>query len=403
VTTPVLAGLRVVEGSAFVAAPSAGMALAQLGADVIRFDQIGGGLDANRWPRTADGRSLYWAGLNKGKRSIAVDLRTAEGQELVTALVAAPGPDAGIFVSNFPARGWMGYEALRARRPDLVMVNVTGNRDGSTAVDYTVNCAVGYPFATGPEALSSPVNHVLPAWDVITGQMVVVAVLAAERHRRRTGEGQLVTIALSDVAIATVAHLGHVAEAEVNGTGRARLGNDVYGAFGRDFATADGRRVMAVAISARQWRNLVGAMELGEPMAQLEARLGRDFRDEGQRFEARAAIAAVMEPWFGRHTLEEVRTRFDAADVCWGPYQTFQQLVAEDPRCSEANPLLERVDQPGVGPYLAPGSPLEFSAVDRGPVAPAPTLGQHTDEVLADVLGLSSAEIAALRDRGVVA
>ena len=146
VQTPPLDGLRVIEGSAFVAAPSGGMTLSQLGADVIRFDQIGGGIDFRRWPLTADGESIYWAGLNKGKRSIAVDLRSDRAKELLTALIG----DAGTFLTNFPARGWMGHEALSQHCDDLVMLAITGNRDGSTALDYTVNCAVGYPNATGP-------------------------------------------------------------------------------------------------------------------------------------------------------------------------------------------------------------------------------------------------------------
>jgi 2-methylfumaryl-CoA isomerase len=403
VTAPVLAGLRVVEGSAFVAAPSAGMALAQLGADVIRFDQIGGGIDYQRWPVTADGRSLYWAGLNKGKRSIAVDLRRAEGRELVTALVAAPGEGGGIFLSNFPARGWMGYEALRRHRDDLIMLNVTGNRDGSSAVDYTVNCAVGYPFVTGPASATGPVNHVLPAWDVITGQMVVVGLLAAERHRSRTGDGQLVTLALSDVAIATVANLGHVAEVQINGADRARIGNDMYGAFGRDFTTADGRHVMVAGISLRQWQNLVEATGLTERMEQLQGALQLDFAREGDRFTARESIATLVAPWIANRSLEQVRTIFDEHDVCWGPYQTFAELVEHDPRCSIANPMMADVDQPGIGRYLAPGSPLEFSGAARQAVVAAPVLGQHTDEILAEVLGLTSAEIGRLHDDGTVA
>ena len=140
VTAP-LAGLSVVEGTAFVAAPTGGMALAQLGADVIRFDQVGGGIDHGRWPLTADGVSLYWNGLNRGKRSLAVDLRDPEVNDLLTELVAR----AGNFLTNFPARGWMAYEELRVRREDLVMVAITGSHDGTTALDYTVNCAVGYP------------------------------------------------------------------------------------------------------------------------------------------------------------------------------------------------------------------------------------------------------------------
>src|SRR4249920_3148679 len=117
-----LSGVRVVEGSAFVAAPSGGMTLAQLGADVIRFDQIGGGLDHERWPLAKNGQSHFWAGLNKGKRSIELDLRSPEGRELASALVTAPGSEAGLFLTNFPARGWLSYDALHERRADLIMV-----------------------------------------------------------------------------------------------------------------------------------------------------------------------------------------------------------------------------------------------------------------------------------------
>src|ERR1700710_3026675 len=164
-TQGVLEGLRVVEGSAFVAAPLGGVTLAQNGADVIRFDQIEGGLDFQRWPLAEDGQSLFWAGLNKGKRSIEIDLRSDEGRELASALIAAPGPEAGLFLTNFPARGWLDYEALRRRREDLIMVALTGNADGSSEVDYTVNPATGFPWATGPPGSAEPPNSVLPAWD----------------------------------------------------------------------------------------------------------------------------------------------------------------------------------------------------------------------------------------------
>ena len=140
----ILKGLRVVEGSAFVAAPLGGMTLAQLGAEVIRFDPIGGGLDHGRWPLTHDGKhSLFWAGMNKGKRSIAVDFRKPRGQELLTQLVCAPGEGAGLFSTNFPARGWLSYEARKAQRADRIRLNVSGRRDGG-AEDYLIK-----PFAFG--------------------------------------------------------------------------------------------------------------------------------------------------------------------------------------------------------------------------------------------------------------
>ena len=401
--TGILMGMRVVEGSAFVAAPLGGMTLAQLGADVIRFDPIGGGLDAHRWPVTAGGRSLFWAGLNKGKRSIAVDMRSSRGKELLTELITAPGDDAGLFLTNFPAVGWLDYATLTARRPDLIMVNIVGNPDGSSAVDYTVNPATGFSWTTGPSNLSTPVNHLLPAWDAITGTLAATGLLAAERQRRIEGTGQFVRLALADVALATVGHLGNIAEVQINKTERAKYGNYLYGAFGCDFATKDGKRVMVVGLTPRQWRSLVTAAGIADACGHVEKLLGVDLSKEGDRFAARYVISALIEPWVSSRTLSEVREVFDAHDVCWGPYQTFAELVSTDPRCSPANPMFAEVDQPGIGTYLMPGSPLEFSANDRVPPAPAPQLGQHTDEILAGVLGLSGAEIGRLHDEGVVA
>jgi 2-methylfumaryl-CoA isomerase len=399
----VLDGLRVVEGSAFVAAPLGGMALAQLGADVIRFDNIGGGIDFHRWPCTEDGTSLFWAGMNKGKRSIAVDVRREAGQELVAALITAPGPDRGVFLSNFPARGWLSDERLRARRDDLIYVNIIGNPDESTAVDYTVNPSSGFAYATGPAGGALPTNHVLPAWDIATGMTAAAGLLAAERHRSRTGVGQHVSLSLADVAFAMVANLGYLAQAQVLNQDRPPIGNDMYGAFGRDFPTLDGRRVMVVAISLKQWESLVEATGIGEHLPAIEKALGVDLRLEGDRFRARDALAAFIAPWVAARTLEDIATAFDAKGVCWGPYQTFRQLLDDDWRTSGANPMFAEIEQPGVGRVRAPGSPLSFSALTRQPPAPAPRLGQHTVEVLAHDLGLTQVEIGRLHDDGVVA
>ncbi|MFN8218231.1 MAG: CoA transferase [Solirubrobacterales bacterium] len=398
----ILAGMQVVEGSAFVAAPLGGMTLAQLGADVIRFDQIGGGLDYGRWPLAEGGQSLFWAGLNKGKRSIALDLRRPEGRELATALVAAPGPEAGLFLTNFPARGWLDYEELRQRREDLIMVALTGNRDGTSEVDYTVNPATGFPWATGPRNLAEPLNSVLPAWDVAMGTLAAVGLLAAERHRGRTGEGQRIGLSLSDVAFAMVGNLGRIAEVTLGARDQPKDGNYLYGAFGHDFETREGRRLMVVALTARQWSALRDATGIGEACESIERATGHDLDTESGRFEARDLIAALLRPWFAARELPEVRQAFAGTGVSWGPYQTFRQLVEEDPRASAANPMFEAVEQPGIGTYLMPGTPLEFSGLERAPVRRAPLLGEHTDEVLADLLGLSPTEIGRLHDDGVV-
>jgi 2-methylfumaryl-CoA isomerase len=399
----VIEGMRIMEGSAFVAAPLGGMTMAQLGADVIRFDPIGGGLDRGRWPVTAKGRSLFWAGLNKGKRSIQVDLSSDEGRELVAALITAPGPDAGLFLTNFPARGFLDYERLADRRADLIMVNIVGNYDGSSAVDYTVNPSTGFPWATGPRHLSVPFNHLLPAWDAITGALATTSLLAAERARTRTGAGQYVQVALSDTAFWMVGNLGKIAEVQINRHERVKDGNYLYGAFGRDFSTKDGHRVMIVALTTRQWRSLVKATELGYAFDAIARLMDVDLDEEGDRFAARELLGATLKPWVFARTLEELREIFDRHGVSWGPYQTFTQLVERDPRCSTVNPMFGEVEQPGIGTYLMPGSPLVFSGAERLPPARAPLLGEHTDEVLAGLLGLSDSEIGRLHDRGIVA
>ena len=398
-----LDGLRVVEGSAFVAAPLGGLTLAQLGADVIRFDTIGGGLDYQRWPVTDEGVSLYWAGLNKGKRSIALNLSRPEGRELATALITAPGDDAGVFLSNFPAQGWLADERLRAQRADLVYLNIIGNPDGSTAVDYTVNASSGIASATGPVGSLLPVNHALPAWDIATGLNAAIGLLAAERHRRRTGEGQFISLSLADVAFTMVANLGFLAQAQLTHENRPPLGNDMYGAFGRDFATKDGRRVMVVAISLNQWHTLVRATGIEEHLPQIERAFQADFRKEEDRYRARDAIAALMKPWFEARTLDDVRKALDEHGVCWGPYQTFTQLLDDDWRASVENPVFGTVDHPGIGPLLTPTSPLRFADVFNEAAGPAPLLGTHTDEVLEEVLGLTPVEVGRLHDDGLVA
>ena len=163
-----LADLRIVEISAFVAAPLGGMTMAQMGAEVIRIDPIGGGIDFNRWPVAPSGASLYWAGMNKAKRSVALALDKPEGRALAQAIATAPGPGAGIVLTNLPPLPGLDYASLKAKREDVILLRLIGNRDGTAAVDYTVNAASGFPLVTGQSGSTGgpPVNNVLPVWDM---------------------------------------------------------------------------------------------------------------------------------------------------------------------------------------------------------------------------------------------
>ena len=369
----ILAGLRVVEASAFVAAPLGGMTLAQLGADVIRIDAPQGGLDYRRWPVAEDGTSLFWTGLNKGKRSVVIDVATSRGRELAQALITAPGDEAGILLTNFRPRGWLDFAALKARRTDLIQLTIQGNRTGGSAVDYTVNARMGLPYLTGPPGSEGAVNHVLPAWDLLTGQLAAIGLLAAERHRRRTGEGQHVKLALEDAALATISHLGWIAEAQLGGD-RPRCGNDLFGAFGRDFVTRDGERVMVVGLTLKQWRSLCAATGIADAVAALGALRHVNLDDEGQRFRAREPLSALVGGWIRARSFANVASVFDTHAVCWSRYQSIKQLVERDPACSEQNPMFRMVEQSGVGSVLIPATPLDFGSGRTSPQA-APRLG----------------------------
>ena len=397
-----LEGIRIVEGSAFVAAPLAGMTLAQMGADVIRFDRIRGGLDHGRWPVTTTGRSLFWAGLNKGKRSLAVDIATPRGQEVVTRLICQPGEGRGIFLTNLGARGWMNYAALRRHREDLIVVSVIGDRRGAPHVDYTVNPALGFPDATGLEGTTEPVGHVLPAWDCCTGLQAALGILAAERHRRLTGRGQVVEVALKDVALAMLGNLGIIGEVAINGVDRPKIGNALYGAYAQDFLCKDGARVMVVALTQRQWDNLKAATGTATAFDDLASALSVDLDVEGIRFEHRQAITQVLKPFFDARGIEDFAQGFSKAGVTWSRYRTFARVVEEDPDCSTDNPMFALVEQPGIGTYPTPGNPTTFSDLARIPPEPAPALGEDTDAILTE-LGYSDAEIGRLHDDGVVA
>jgi 2-methylfumaryl-CoA isomerase len=391
-----LTGVTVVEISSFVAAPLCGMTLNQLGAQVIRVDPIGGASDTQRWPLTADGTSIYWTGLNKGKRSATIDLRSPDGQELVRRLIVEGD---GIVVTN-AVLPWLTHELLAAKRPDVVHVQLLGRGDGSTGVDYTVNAGIGYPLVTGPANHAGPINHVLPAWDVCCGLYAALAVVAAVRRRDQTGEGARISLALEDVALATAGNLGLLTEPQAIGTQRERLGNAIYGQYGQDFTSQDGIAFMVVLLTGRHFRDLVDVTGTGAAVVALADALGVDFNVEGDRYRYRDVLSGLFAPWFGDHTAEEIIAALSGTTVLFERYRTFAEVV-EDPKVT-ANPLFSTLHQPGIGDYLAPAMPTAFDGVHPAS-APAPALGQHTADVLTESLGLTAADIERLTSAKTIA
>ena len=403
-----LSGLSIIEASSFVASPTIGLYCGQFGAEVIRVDHLAGGLDYDRYMLTGEGRSLSWENLNRGKKSVALDLRSGEGRELLVELAAKTGN----LVTNLPERSFLGHQAIRAKQPDgaaeLVSVRIMGWHDGRQAMDFTVNAASGYPLMCGPEdwdmETAPPVNQVLPAWDFITGAYGAFALVSAIRHREQTGQGSELRIPLGDVAIGTVANSGSMAEMLYRGGDRERLGNAIWGAFGRDFRSRDGVRFMVAALTEKQWHGLVAAFDADAKIAELESELGVCFADgDTPRFANRHRLFALFQSIAETLDYDELAARMAAEGTTFERYRTMFE-AANDPVLVADNPLFARTTgNPSGFEYPAPRSFANIPGREAGDPAPAPYLGQHTEEVLAERLGLSSGQIGALVDKGLAA
>ncbi|MGB3739587.1 MAG: CoA transferase [Pontixanthobacter sp.] len=396
--------LSVVEVSSFVASPTAGLYCAQMGAEIIRVDQIGGGLDYDRYQLTEEGRSLSWENLNRAKKSVAVDMRNEEGRELVRELARATGQ----LITNVPEKSFLSHAAVAEGRPDMITVRIMGWGDGRQAMDFTVNAASGYPLMTGPaewdQDEAPPVNQLLPAWDFITGAYTAFSLLAALRHRDRTGEGSELRIPLGDVAIGTVANSGSMAEMLFRGGDRPRLGNAIWGAFGRDFRSKDGLRFMVAALTSKQWAGLIEAFGVAEQVAAIETEHGVSFaHSDHNRFTHRDALFALFQSVADTLDYDTLAKRLAAAGTTFERYRTMHE-ASTDPELVTNNPFFgPSTDNPSGFEYPAPGPFANMPERPRGAPKPAPYLGADSEEVLAERLGLGSGTIAALIDKGLVA
>ena len=401
---PLLSGLSIIEASSFVASPTAGLYCAQMGAEVIRVDHKAGGLDYDRYMLTAEGRSLSWENLNRAKKSVALDLQSPQGRELLVELAARTGQ----MITNLPVESFLSHARVAEQRADLVSVRIMGWHDGRQAMDFTVNAASGYPLMTGPAewdmATAPPINQVLPAWDFITGAYCAFALLAGLRHRDATGEGSELRVPLGDVAIGTMANSGAMAEMLYRGADRERLGNAIWGAFGRDFVSRDGKRFMVAALTPKQWASLIEAFGVAEKIAALEAQLNVDFSSGDRvRFDNRQALFDLFQRAADRFDYADLADRLAKAGATFERYRTMHE-AANDPVLVADNPLFgPSPANPSGFAYPATRSFANIPEREAGDPRPAPYLGEHSEEVLTERLGMASGEIARLIDAGIVA
>jgi crotonobetainyl-CoA:carnitine CoA-transferase CaiB-like acyl-CoA transferase len=403
-----LSHLRVLDLSRVLAGPTAGQILADLGAEVIKVERPGRGDDTRHWGppwlRDAAGRdtaeSAYYLSANRGKKSVAIDITCAEGQRLVRELAAR----SDVLLENFKvgglARYGLDYDALARINPGLIYCSITGFGQGGPyaqrpGYDFLIQAMGGLMSVTGEPDGSpggGPQKVGVALADVMTGLYAGIGVLAALAHREHTGEGQHIDLALLDVQVASLAN--QAMNYLVSGRTPERLGNAHPNIVPyQSFAAADGHFIVAVG-NDDQFQRLCAALE--------RESWGSDprFTTNAARVTHRDALVPMLSEIFAAGSRSEWLRRLEAAGVACGPINTVDQVFA-DPQVRHRG---MRADLPhpqaGVAPTV--GSPFKLS---RTPVQlgdAAPTLGQHTDEVLAEVLGLDAEQRTALRERAVI-
>ncbi|MCH8036406.1 MAG: CoA transferase [Proteobacteria bacterium] len=401
-----LHGLRVFDLTRILAGPTCTQILGDLGAEVIKIERPGSGDDTRRFgpPFLKDGagretaESAYFLSSNRNKRSVTLDLTQPEGQALARRLVG----HCDVLVENFKhgglAKYGLGYAQLEAECPGLVYCSITGfGQTGPYAskpgYDVLIQGMGGFMSLTGaPDG--APQKAGVPIADLMAGMYAAVAINAALRHREATGEGQYIDIGMLDtqVAMLTIQGLNYLA------TGQApkRLGNAHPNIVPyQTFATADGDIILAVGNDA-QFQRFCAFAEVPE-LADDEKFSTNEARVRN-RDELIERLAPVLAGRASRHWIEGLAAR----NVSCGPINTLDQVFA-DPQVVARGMKLE-MPHPAVGGAPVPliASPIRMSATPPSYRHPPPMLGQHTDEVLAELLGLDQAELAGLRERGVI-
>ncbi|MBU2602330.1 MAG: CoA transferase [Actinobacteria bacterium] len=391
-----LEGIRVLDLSRVLAGPLCAMMLADLGADVIKVERPGGGDETREWgPPWAGTESAYYLCVNRNKRSVTVDMKSDEGRALVRRLAA----DADILVENFKTgtldRMGLGYEALKAENPGLIYCSITGfGQTGPDAdqpgYDFAIQGRGGVMSITG-EIDGPPMKVGLAIVDVTAAMNAAIAILAALESRHRTGVGQSIDISLLDSQVAWL--INRASNYLVGGATPKRYGNAHPNIVPYEtFRGSDKWFNVAVGNDSqfRRFTQLIDAPELAsEPR----------FATNPMRVENRGELIATLAGYLERRPADEWLALFHREKIPAGPINSIPE-VFEDPQVI-AREMMVEMQHPTAGTIKLVGSPLKMSETPAAYYRHPPLLGEHTDEVLAE-LGYDESEVAALRASGTV-
>lgn len=396
--TAPLKGIRVLDLSRVLAGPWCTQMLADLGADVIKVEKPGEGDDTRGWGppfiTEADGErgdAAYFLSANRGKRSVAIDIARPEGQELIRRIAAV----SDVLVENFKLGGLkkygLDYDSLRKINPRLIYCSITGfGQQGPYAAragyDFMIQGMSGLMSITG-EPQGDPMKVGVAFADIFTGLHAVIGITSALHHRERTGEGQFLDLALLDSQVAVLANQS--SNYLVGGKAPGRLGNAHPNIVPyQTFETKDGYMIVAVGNDRQftEYCRIIGLPQLsGDPR----------FAANRGRVENRESLIPLLRPAMKAKMTAEWVAAFESVAVPCGPINTIAQMF-EDPQviARGLQMALQRDDGTSI-PSVA--NPIRFSSSPVSYERAPPKLGQHTEEVLREVLDVSEAEIADLR------
>ena len=392
-----LAGVRVLDFTRVLAGPAASLALADLGAEVIKIEPPGVGDDTRGFPPIRDGESHYYLAINRGKKSIVIDLKDPDGLQLARDLAAK----CDVLIENYRPgvmdRLGLGYEALKAINPGLIYCAIsgygmTGPMRDMPSFDIVLQAQSGALFMNA-EPGGQPMKLGIPMGDLVGGISGPIGILGALFERTRTGKGRLIDVSLVEGLIGLNAYLPQLAfftgqDPQPQGSQHPNL--VPYGVF----PAGDGSIVIA-CLTPGFWGNICAAIERPE--------LAADPRYDSleKRRDARAEVNEAVSAFTAQHTVAELVTIFTAHEVPHAPILSVLEAL-HSPQ-SQARGVVVEVEHKTLGRIPIVNRPIRFADGEQPlPAAPA-VLGEHTDEVLGDILGLTDERIAALRAAGTVA
>jgi formyl-CoA transferase len=395
---PLLEGIRVVDLTRILAGPFCTMMLGDLGADVIKIERPEAGDDTRQWgpPFTEGGESAYFVSVNRNKRSLTLNLKSAEGQQLLKKLIQ----QSDVLVENFKTgtlAGWgLDYDTLQALRPGLIYCTITGYGytgpyKARPGYDFMVQAMGGFMSVTGPVD-GEPTRAGVAIADITTGILASNAILAALFARQRTGAGQRIDMSLLDSQVAMMSYVA--SNYLVSGEPPQRYGNAHPNIVPYEsFKAGDGYFAFATG-NDNQWRNFCQAV--GHPEWAEDER----FATNAARLENRRTLVAMLNDLFGTRDAAEWMALCQEIGIPTAPINNLDQVFA-DPQVQARNMRVD-VEHPAAGTLPLVASPLKITTAPPQVRTPPPLLGQHTDEILETLLGFDEATVNDLRMENVI-